>query len=331
AYSAAADSVVAAEELAKKLLSSLSTPQIDALVVYAAPTHDHALLLRTLQAACRPGAMVGASSAGEFTSEVRGDGLACALALRSTEMKFNAAIGRHLGRDRAAAAQQFVSTLEGRRNQAYAWRAALVMTDALAGYADDFVEHLTLATSASYQFFGGGAGDNAQFSRTSVFFGTEVVEDAAVGLEILSNKPLGIGVGHGWVPASAPMRVTEADGLRLISLNGLPAATVFAEHARATGQVLDPAAPIPFFLHNILGIETEGGHRLRVPLAIRPDGSVHCAAEVPRGAIVYVMRSDERSAANAAGRAARDATEGLQGNKTQVAIFFACVATRLRI
>ena len=89
-------------------------------------------------------------------------------------------------------------------------------------------------------------------------------------------------MSHGWEPASEPFRVTEAEGVRLISLNGLPAAEAFEAHAAATGQTLDPAAPIPFFLHNILGIETASGHKLRVPLAIFDDGAVLCAAEVPQ-------------------------------------------------
>ena len=205
------------------------------------------------------------------------------------------------------------------------------MTDALAGHADDLVDELTLATSGKYQFFGGGAGDNAQFQRTPVFFGTEAVTDAVVALEILSKKPVGIGVGHGWEPATPPMRVTEARGTRLISLNGISAAKAFQKHAQATGQTLDPASPIPFFLHNILGIETGGGFRLRVPLGINADGSVSCAADVPTGALIHIMRTTAESAIDAASRAAAGAVQGLKGHKPKAALFFDCVATRLRL
>lgn len=246
-------------------------------------------------------------------------------------MQFNVAVGRGLSRDRAAAARELVSSFQGLARQEYAYHSALVMTDAMAGHADDLVDQLTLATSGKYQFFGGGAGDDAQFRRTCVFYGTEVLTDAAVALEILSHKPLGIGVGHGWEPASQPMRVTAADGMRLISLNGLPAAQLFSQHAEATGQRLDASAPIPFFLHNILGIQTANGHRLRVPLGINADGSVSCASEVPTGALVHIMRTTANSAVEAAKRATRAALEGLEGHKPQVAFFFDCVATRLRM
>lgn len=127
-----------------------------------------------------------------------------------------------------------------------------------------------------------------------------LLSDATVALEIISDKPIGIGVSHGWESASEPFRVTDAEGSRLISLNGLPAAEAFQAHAAATGQTLDPATPIPFFLHNILAIETAGGQKLRVPIAVCDDGSVLCAADVPPQAIVRIMRSSQQSTVEAA-------------------------------
>jgi hypothetical protein len=330
-YTNAPEAGDAARELCVKLRAALPDGPLDVMVVFASPSYDQAVLLRALHASCEPRVLVGASSAGEFTHETRGAGLCCVLALRSSDMQFSVGLGRGLSQDRAGAARQLVSSFQGLSGQKYAYHAALVMTDAMAGHADDLVDQLTLATSGKYQFFGGGAGDDAQFRRTSVFCGGEVLTDAAVALEILSHKPLGIGVGHGWEPASRPLRVTASEGMRLISLNGQPAAQLFAQHAQETGQRLDPEAPIPFFLHNILGIQTASGHRLRVPLGINADGSVTCAAEVPTGAIVHVMRTTADSAVEAAKSATRSAMAALQGQKPQVALFFDCVATRLRM
>lgn len=253
------------------------------------------------------------------------------MALRSDSIKFAAGLGRGLSVDRGVAARSVAASFKGLSTEEYPYRAALVMTDALAGHADDLVDELTLATSGKYQFFGGGAGDNAQFRRTPVFFGSEVTTDAVVALEILSKKPIGIGVGHGWEPATPPMRVTEAVGSRLVSLNGKSALHAFQKHATATGQTLDVDSPIPFFLHNILGIETGGGHRLRVPLGINGDGSISCAADIPTGALVHIMRTTTKSAVDAATRATSSAVQGLNGNKAKVALFFDCVATRLRL
>ncbi len=206
-----------------------------------------------------------------------------------------------------------------------------MLTDALAGHADELVRELTVLTSGAYQFAGGGAGDDAKFSTTHVFFGTRAYTDAVVALELLSSKPFGIGVGHGWTPASAPLRVTEADGARLVSLNGVPAVEAFDAHAAATGQAIDRAAPLPFFLHNILGIDTGVGYQLRVPLAVNDDGSVTCAAEIPAGGRVHIMKTSSDSAITAAQRATRAAMDALRGAPPAAALFFDCVATRLRM
>ena len=68
-----------------------------------------------------------------------------------------------------------------------------------------------------------------------------------------------------------------------------------------------------------------------MPLAINEDGSVVCASEIPTGATVFLMRTTERSTVDAASRAADSALLALHGNAPGVALFFDCVATRLRM
>ena len=330
-YTRNPNSGAAGRELGDRIVAALPSGRPDAVIVFASPHYEHSELLLELEGVCRPGRIVGASSAGEFTRDIQGERMACALAMRAEDMEFSVGLGENLERDPAAAARQIVSGFRGLADHRFAYRSALVMTDALAGHAEELVEQLTIATAGQYQFFGGGAGDNAQFQRTHVFFGTRTLTNAAVALEILSERPIGIGVSHGWEPASAGFRVTEASGMRLISLNGLPAVEAFEDHAARTGVELVRAAPIPFFLHNILGIETGAAYRLRVPLAIDEAGAVLCAAEIPEGAIVHIMRSSERSAVAAAERATAAALDGLHGGRPKVALFFDCVATRLRL
>jgi hypothetical protein len=326
-----ADSAAAGASLGEQIRQELKGASPDAVVLFLSPRYDPAALLRGVKGACDPKVMVGCSSAGEFTSHSQGVGQASAVAIRSTEMQFACGMGRGLQANRAAVARGVTANFQGVGRQMPGYRSALILTDALAGHADELVEELTLLTGGNYQFFGGGAGDDDQFQRTRVFCGEEIASDAAVGLEILSNKPIGVGVQHGWKPASKRMRVTEAAGGRLVSLNAMPAAEAFEEHAKATGQVFDVKAPMPFFLHNILGIDTGEGYKLRVPLAVGEDGSVVCAAEIPAGATVCIMGTDTVSAGEAAAHAARAAVERLNGQTPKVAFFFDCVATRLRL
>ncbi|MDQ3618313.1 MAG: FIST C-terminal domain-containing protein, partial [Pseudomonadota bacterium] len=145
------------------------------------------------------------------------------------------------------------------------------------------------------------------------------------------HKPIGVGVGHGWEPASPAMRATEVDGMRLVGLNGQPAIEAFDAHAREQGTAFNQDDPMPYFLHNILGIATGDGYRLRVPLAVHEDGSITCAAEIPEHARVHIMNTSNKSASQAAARATDRALATLNGHKPAAALFFDCVATRLRL
>lgn len=320
----------AGSQLAAEIIKGLGR-QPHAVILFAAPSYDHEILLDELATRFPEALLVGASSAGEFMNQAQGEGLACALGLAGEDVRFSIGVGRNVLGDAAKAAQQIVSGFEGLSDFAFPYRSALVLADALAGHVDVLVDELTLATGGQYQFFGGGAGDNAQFQRTSVFFGRDVLNGAAVALEMLTEKPIGVGVRHGWAPASTAFRVTEAAGMKLVSLNGLPAADAFEAHAMATGQALDRAEPIAFFLHNILGIQSGESHRLRVPLAILPDGSVLCAAEVPQGSVVHIMGATAASTVEAAREATQAALAALGEHRPRAALFFDCVATRLRM
>lgn len=325
------ESPAAGGELGVKLRAGFGGRSPDALILFASPHHDFQALLGALHENCAPAVLIGCSSAGEFTSAGHGQGLACAVGLRSDEMTFSAGLGKELRRDREGAARQTVAAFRGLRGAGPRHRTAILFTDALAGYAEELVESLTALTGGQYQFVGGGSGDDARFDRTHVFCGREIATDAVVALEVLSSKPLGIGVRHGWKPVSAPMRVTDARGMRLLSLDAAPAVEALVEHAAATGQTFDPAAPLPFFLHNVIGIESGSQYKLRVPLSVEPDGSLLLAADVPARALVRIMMATGATPADAAAAAATDALAQLGGRRPKVALFFDCVATRLRL
>lgn len=330
AHTRITDARAAGLDLARQIGAKLDGPP-EAVIVFISSAFDYGELLRALEGACSPQVLVGSSSAGEFTGDERGVGSASALAFRSPHMQVRAVLGSGIAGDSRGAARAIVGRFAGTEGTRFRYRAALVMTDALAGHADDFVEELTLLTSGRYVLAGGGAGDDARFTRTHVFLGTEVYSDAAVALEILSDKPIGVGVGHGWEPRGAALRATEVDGMRVVGINGQPAVDAFEQHAAATGQAFDRANPLPFFLHNIVGFDTGNGYRLRVPLAIDAQGGVQFAAEIPPQARIHIMTGTVESAAQAAAQATETAVAALGDERPAAAVFFDCVATRLRL
>jgi hypothetical protein len=325
------DSAQAGEYLGRDLRAKLGGESPDVVLVFSSSSHSSKSLLASLREFSGCPSLVGSTCAGEFIAGALGNGSVSAMAFRSSEMRFSIGLGRDFGKDMPLAVRELVAGLHGIRDYTYPFRTLLVLTDALAGQAEEIMELLNQETGGVYQVFGGGAGDDAKFERTEVFRGMESHTGAVVALEICSKKPFGIGVSHGWKPASQPLRVTQSAGARVVSLNASSAVEVFREHAAKTGQRFDIGNPMPFFLHNILGIETPNGLKLRVPLQVGADGSIHCAAEVPEGAMVRIMASSDESSTEAAREAARAALGSLGEAKPKAAIFFDCVATRLKM
>lgn len=321
----------AGRAVADAILQKLDGERPDVLIIFASPEFDFQLLLNAVDTACRPRLLVGCSSAGEFSGCATGDASVSAMAIRSDDILFKAGLGTGLRNNSSNAIEQILPVFSGERHPDFPYRNALVLTDALAGYVDEVIHGMMVATGGTYQLFGGGAADDAKFHKVHVFLGTEAHTDAIVVLEMLSKKPIGLGVRHGWQPVGPALRVTEAEDMRLVSLNAAPAVEAFEEHAQATNQTFNRADPFPFFLHNVIGIDTGDGYKLRVPLSLNEDGSISCAAEVPVGATVRIMAANEASACEAAREASRAALEGLQGGEHAGSLLFDCAATRLRL
>lgn len=326
-----ADSRAAGLALGADILQQLGHNRPHVVILFASPAHDYASLLQAVQQACEPEWLLGCSSAGEFGGEGCATQSISALAIHAPDMRFNARLSSGLRHQRPAVLADIAKVFTAGHHPEYAYQSALILTDALAGMADELVRDLTVLTAGNCQLFGGGAADDVRFEKTHLFLGEQMASDAVVVLEILSHKKLGLGLQHGWVPASGPWRVTETQGNRLISLNATHMVEIFQQHAQDTEQIFDRADPLPFFLHNIIGIESADGYKLRVPLHIDDSGAVVCAAEVPAGSTVHIMKASIESAVEAARLATLGALAALDGEAPAGTLVFDCVATRLRL
>ena len=161
-HTAIANSHQAGISLGLQICENLLTPP-NIVILFAAPQYNHGELLQALKQSSRAALIVGCSSAGEFTSHVQGTGLACAIALYSTEMSFSLGLGRDLSKDCTAAAESVVAAFQPSSLWNYQYHTLMLLADALSGCIEDTAQKLTLLTGGSYEIFGGGAGDNAQF------------------------------------------------------------------------------------------------------------------------------------------------------------------------
>jgi hypothetical protein len=178
---------------------------------------------------------------------------------------------------------------------------------------------------------GGCAGDDLKMSGTFQFYDDRVLSDSVVAAGIASNAPLGIGVRHGWRRVGEPMLVTSSTGNRVYTLDDRPALDAYLMHL----GVSEPARPDQEGLARLALTHPLGLSRLNGEDTARFIGggnfaerSLSCIAEVPQGALVWVMEGHARSVLEATDAACGDSLAALGGRPPLGMIAFDCIARR---
>src|SRR5690242_3204945 len=127
-HSRSQDSIEAGREIGSQIKEAFDGESPDAVILFASARHNFNQLLQSLHGSCEPKALVGSSSAGEFTSHAYDEGAVSAVAFRSSEMEFTATVGRNLRENRDEAARAIVGNFKGNGAHRYASKSALVLT-----------------------------------------------------------------------------------------------------------------------------------------------------------------------------------------------------------
>jgi hypothetical protein len=159
----------------------------------------------------------------------------------------------------------------------------------------------------------------------------QVLTDAVVAAGIASAAPLGIGVRHGWRRVGQPMLVTSSAGNRVYTLDDRPALDVYLERLGAVQpDRLGAEALARLALVHPLGLGRPGGEdQVRFIGGGDPEeGSLSCIAEVPQGALVWIMEGDAQSVLDATDAACGDSLTALGGRPPIGMMAFDCIARR---
>ena len=278
--------------------------------------------------------LLGCSTAGEFvTDRISSGGTALAL-IASDELGIATGFAEGLRGSTTRAVRQLVEGLRrGRRTPAppgAGQRTVLLLSDGMAGNGEGLVDAVAMECGGGAAVVGGAAGDDAAFKETAVLLDGRVARDAVVACELTGRRKIGVGVHHGWCAASRPGKVTRAEGARLIAIDDRPAIEFYREHARAKGLELTPENQNQFVFTHELGIVLMNDElKVRAPLSVLDDGSIHCATEVPVGQQVRVVEGDHDAIVAAARQAAEAATRELGGQPLAGCVVFDCVARKM--
>ena len=299
------------------------------LVVFCSPAHDLSALLREIRGRAGDVPLIGCTTAGEIATAGPRDASVVVAAVGGDGFAVQTAVANEASCDLRAAGAHVARCVPTRDDLPY--KVLLLLSDGLAGDQQEIVRGAYGVLGAGVPLVGGCAGDDLKMMRTFQLHGDRVVTDSVVAAGIASDAPLGIGVHHGWRRVGEPMLVTASAGNRVHTLDDRPALDVYLEHLGLN----EPA-----------GCDQEGLARLALthPLGLsRPSGedqvrfigggdfagrSLSCIAEVPQGALAWIMEGDARSVLEATDAAGGDALAKLEGRPPLGMLAFDCIARR---
>jgi len=324
--SASSDPAAAVREALAPILE-LGQPSL--AIVYCSPTHDLARISRLVKEAVGDSEVIGCSTAGEL---VRGRALSGGLliwALGGDGFAVTTGYGQgavELGlRGAASEAARCIETLERKQHT-----ILFLLADGLCGDQMEVVRGAYEVCGARVPLMGACAGDDMALQSTTQIHEDRVLTQAVVAAAITSDAPMAIGIAHGWKPLSEPMLVTESQGTTLVSLDDRPALDVYLDLFEAPDAVRqDPSQFFSFAHTRPVGIARRNRTEIRYVYGADYDKrTITVFAEVPQGAMAYLMQGSCNSVLDATAEVCALAEQDLQGLPARGFMLLECVARK---
>jgi len=318
--------------------SALAGATARLLVVFASTHHDLSRVARCVDSLSGSAEVIGCSTAGEVVANGAADASLVVMALGGDGFSIATGLGvceeaQLPGadltsislREAAVQAASSVNRVERREHT-----VLLLLADGLVGDQMEVVRGAYEQAGAGIPLVGGCAGDDLAMQQTHQIFGDAVYTGAVVTAAISSDRPIGIGVRHGWEVRGESMLVTSSQGVVVETLDDLPALDMYLNRFDAPENVrTDEQAFIDFAVTRPLGIRRRDRMEIRfVAGADFERRTVHCIAEVPQGGLAWAMTGDVETVLSATDDACAEALAVLGDTEPLGLVMFDCIARR---
>lgn len=326
----------AGAELVSGLRARLEGARPALIVCFASMEQPLGETLAALSHAFAGAAVIGSSTAGEFTEAGERPKAAVAVALVG-DFAAHATMVEGLRADPDKAATALAASLPA-RSERYAHRTAILFFDGLAGVGEELTLTCASALGPDVPIAGAAAGDDWKIAGTVVGAGGKAALDAAALAVIDSRVPLGIGVAHGHKSTGRRVRVTRSEGSVVHELDGKPAWQRYVELTRDLGVkewsvdpdgITDAGQRLRFFAWYQTGIDLGPSYKNRTPLGRLDGDAMAFACGIPVGTEMEVLSSTTQAQVDSAREAAEQALARLGGAKVAGALVFECACRQV--
>jgi hypothetical protein len=208
------------------------------------------------------------------------------------------------------------------------YQVLLLLTDGSLTGQEEVLAGVYGVVGASVPLVGGNCGPDPVRGHGYQLHGTEVYTGSVVAAVLASDRPFGIGLGHGCRKVGEPMLVTHSVGSELYALDDRPAMAAYLGRLGAPAQAYtDKDAFDEYTRSRPIGIQRRSGDELRHARYVgHPDGRLRSSGEVPEGSLIWVMEGDPQSTLEAVAEACRAAVDRLAGAPPLGLVAFDCIS-----
>jgi len=322
------DSYIVGTNAAQTALSNMGESDSDLAIVFASVEYDQEKMLSGVRSITKDALLVGCTTAGEITTDGPLPKHSVAVMLmKSDTIKFYGGIGENIkdgAREAGKVAADAVKTAAGTELNAF-----MMLPDVLTGNGADIVRGVLDSLGEHFPVVGGAAGDDFKFKQTFQYLNDKVYSGAVVGIGLVGDFKIGIGVKHGWLPIGVTKKVTKSEGAVLHELDGEPAIKIYEDYfGEEEAKQLRTETLAKLAITYPLGMKQEGSDEMliRDPITVDEKGSITCAAEIPEGSEIQLMVGSREEAVKVAAIAAKNAMDQLEGSTPKGIIIFNCIA-----
>jgi hypothetical protein len=319
------DATKAGAEACKQALSRAGN-KADLIVLFSTVAYEQEKMLKGVRSVSKGIPLAGCSDFGEITTEGPVSKHVAVMALNTPDIEWTIGTGKGTDKDSFKAGKEAAEEV---KKKAKAPLSLFTMfLDGLAENGAAAVRGVQEVFGKNFPIMGGSAGDDFLFKKTYQYYNDQVLSNAMIGIGLSGKFSFGVGVRHGWEPIGLPMKVTKAEGAKLIEVNNRPALSIYEDYfgKKAEELIKEPIAKMAYTYPLGMGVEESPELLIRDVVIANEKGEVTCAAEIPEGSEIRLMLGDPEKAIQAAKEAAEGALVQLKGAKPKVTFVFNCVA-----
>jgi hypothetical protein len=205
--------------------------------------------------------------------------------------------------------------------------SVFVFADAFTTSKNQFIEDLFNFFGFRFKFVGAGCGSDSFESMPCVIHNSGVFQNA--GVIGFTDTDITLGIAHGWTSITQPLKVTESELNKVISINWEPAfecyKNIVEKHSGQTfndQNFLDIVKSYPIGL-----VKIDGEMVIRDPFMTR-DGALFCLDNIDKGQYITIMNGNIDSLVDGAGKASKSCCNSIDidHDKSQFVFCIDCIS-----